>query len=395
MIKEFDFSKEYGVVLEGGGAKGAYQIGVWKAFLECGVKIKGVSGVSVGALNGALICMGSYEEAENLWRSLTYSNIMNLDDEQMKHLMNLDIKNLDLKVLSRDTGKIISGRGIDITPLKELIQEWVDEEKIHNSPIEFIFGTFLVSKLKEIEITAQEADKASLKDYLLASALLPAFRNDKLNGQTFLDGGMFNNVPIDMLINRGYKDIIVVRIYGMGLEKPVKIPKDVNIIEIAPNINLGSILDFNTEKIHRNIEAGYYDAMRCLHDLTGRIYYIDSDLEEGESLHRLMKLNEAAKMAMLEYYKFDYGNTDLIERRFLEQVCPSLANTLRLKKDWNYTELYISLLELCAKSVRVPKYKIYTVEELKRICFEKYQKMLQRNYKLPIFHELVVKMMTI
>ncbi len=41
-MPQFDFSKEYGVVLEGGGAKGAYQIGVWKAMQECGMKIKGI-----------------------------------------------------------------------------------------------------------------------------------------------------------------------------------------------------------------------------------------------------------------------------------------------------------------------------------------------------------------
>ena len=52
-----DLTKEYGLVLEGGGAKGAYQIGAWKAMREAGVKIKGIAGTSVGALNGALICM--------------------------------------------------------------------------------------------------------------------------------------------------------------------------------------------------------------------------------------------------------------------------------------------------------------------------------------------------
>ncbi len=53
MVPGIDLTREYGVVLEGGGAKGAYQIGVWKALLEYGVKIKAVAGVSVGALNGA------------------------------------------------------------------------------------------------------------------------------------------------------------------------------------------------------------------------------------------------------------------------------------------------------------------------------------------------------
>ena len=62
-----DLSKEYGLVLEGGGAKGAYQIGAWKALREAGVRIRGVALTSVGALNGALICMGDLEHAEKLW----------------------------------------------------------------------------------------------------------------------------------------------------------------------------------------------------------------------------------------------------------------------------------------------------------------------------------------
>ena len=74
-----DISKEYGLVLEGGGAKGAYQIGAWKALKEAGVKIRGVAGTSVGALNGALVCMGDVERAENLWKDISNSMVMDED----------------------------------------------------------------------------------------------------------------------------------------------------------------------------------------------------------------------------------------------------------------------------------------------------------------------------
>ena len=58
-----DLTKEYGLVLDGGGARGAYQIGAWKALKEAGIKIAAVAGTSVGALNGALICMDDLEKA--------------------------------------------------------------------------------------------------------------------------------------------------------------------------------------------------------------------------------------------------------------------------------------------------------------------------------------------
>ena len=59
---QLDLTKEYGIVLEGGGARGSYQIGAWKALREAGIKIRGIAGASVGALNGALICMDDLEK---------------------------------------------------------------------------------------------------------------------------------------------------------------------------------------------------------------------------------------------------------------------------------------------------------------------------------------------
>ena len=55
MKLRIDTSRSYALALEGGGAKGAYQIGAWKALREAGVKIDAVAGTSVGALNGKLL----------------------------------------------------------------------------------------------------------------------------------------------------------------------------------------------------------------------------------------------------------------------------------------------------------------------------------------------------
>ena len=76
---KLDLSRESGLVLEGGGAKGSFQIGAWRALREAGIKIKGVSGVSVGALNGALICMDDPEKAEDIWHNINYSAVMDFN----------------------------------------------------------------------------------------------------------------------------------------------------------------------------------------------------------------------------------------------------------------------------------------------------------------------------
>lgn len=86
-----DLTKEYGLVFDGGGARGAYQIGAWKALREAGVKICAVAGTSVGALNGAMVCMGDLELAENIWKEIRFSQVMDVDDEWMQRLFDGEI----------------------------------------------------------------------------------------------------------------------------------------------------------------------------------------------------------------------------------------------------------------------------------------------------------------
>ena len=92
MELRIDVSRPYALALEGGGAKGAYQIGAWKALREAGVKIDAVAGTSVGALNGALIVMGDLEKAEAIWENIRYSQVMDVDDETMSRLLKGDVK---------------------------------------------------------------------------------------------------------------------------------------------------------------------------------------------------------------------------------------------------------------------------------------------------------------
>lgn len=75
--------KEFGLVLAGGGGKGAYEIGVWKALRETGkIKIGAVSGTSVGALNAVLFAVGDYESAEDIWMHIDMDKI--LSSKKMK-----------------------------------------------------------------------------------------------------------------------------------------------------------------------------------------------------------------------------------------------------------------------------------------------------------------------
>ena len=121
MELRIDVSRSYALALEGGGAKGAYQIGAWKALREAGVKIDAVAGTSVGALNGALIVMGDLEKAEAIWENIRYSQVMDVDDETMSRLLKGDVKLDELDDVALQMLEIVKKRGFDVTPLREWI----------------------------------------------------------------------------------------------------------------------------------------------------------------------------------------------------------------------------------------------------------------------------------
>ena len=367
MLPVIDMTKEYGIVLEGGGAKGAYQIGAWKALVEAGVKIKGIAGTSVGALNGALMCMGDLENAEQVWETISYSRIMDVDDEKMAQLFNGE---LGLAEALSDGLAFMTEGGVDITPLKELIAKNIDEDAILASPIELYVLTFCVDELKELDVDLKKVDKSLMKDFLLASAyLFPVFKNEKIRGKRYIDGGAINNVPLGSLVDRGYKDIIMIRIYGVGREKKVKLPEDANLITVAPRVQLGNIIDFDYRKSRRNLKIGYFDAKRFLYGLAGKIYYIEEKEEECYYLNQFLKTDPERTARLME--RFRVTQKDQWLRRLTEQILPAMAVELKLDRDWTYRELYLAMLEATAKLCRIQKYNIYTLAELRLLTQKK------------------------
>lgn len=367
MELKLDLDKEYGIVLEGGGAKGAYQIGAWKALKEAGVKIKGIAGASVGSLNGALICMDDLELAEKIWGNIEYSQVMNVSDDMIRALKKKDFKSLNFQSLLNNGLQVIKDGGFDIEPLKNLIGEVVgDESKIRSSNCDFYAMTYSVDDLKEIAVDVKAAEPGTIKDMLLASAYFLAFKNEKLGGKRYMDGGGFNNVPLDVLMDKGYEDLIVIRIYGWGFdsEKVVKIPENVTVHHIAPRQNLGGILEFDKKQAKKNMVLGYYDAKRFLYGLSGRIYYIDAPNTEPYYFDKMMSELELLKIYVEEELDKDTFQSLSGYRAFTEDLFPKLAVEFKLKEDWDYKDLYLAILEDMAKRMKINRFEIYTVDQL-------------------------------
>ena len=112
-----------------------------------------------------------------------------------------------------------------------------------------------------------------------------------------------------MLVDRGYQDVIVVRIYGPGYdrEKKVKIPEGTNIYHIAPREELGGVLEFDKKK-QEEYGAWVSEASRLLYGLDGRRYYIYAPYEEPYYFDRMMSELELLKI---------YLEAVLMKRRLL------------------------------------------------------------------------------
>ena len=361
-----DTGREYGIVLEGGGARGSYQIGAWKALREAHIKISGIAGASVGALNGALMCMDDLERAETIWNQISYSRVMKVDDELMKWIHDGRLNKIDLKTLAGSAARIVRDRGFDVSPLKNLIAEAVDEDKIRNSARELYITTFSVDDRRELVVDVKNLPQGDIPDALLSSAYFPAFKNEKIGGKRYLDGSSFNNVPVDVLIDQGYRDIIIIRVYGLGFdtEKVVEIPEGVTVSHIAPRQELGGILEFDSKRAKRNMKLGYYDAKRFLYGLAGRMYYFDAPQGEAYYFDKMMSELELIKGHITS--DFEAGEAEQLDgyRAFTERIFPALAVELKLKPGWNYKDLYLALLETWARQLRMNRFRIYTPDEV-------------------------------
>ena len=162
-------------------------------------------------------------------------------------------------------------------------------------------------------------------------------------------------MPLNSLVERGYKNIIVIRIFGVGYEKKVKIPEDVNVTVVAPREKLGGILQFDGEQTKKDMMLGYFDGMRLIYGLAGEKYYIDRHWSE-EKAYAMLR-------AMLQWENAN-GKQLLNLREINEEILPKMAKRLHVKG--GYYELCLRMLEEKAEGLGITPFVIRTEEELLR-----------------------------
>jgi NTE family protein len=351
----------HGLVLEGGGAKGSYHIGVYKALKELNVEIGGIAGTSIGALNGAMIVQDDYERCYDLWCDITYSMVADVDDEDIDKIMQLKLVREDLSFLKDKIKVLITGRGLDITPLKGLLDIYIDEEKIRKSKMDFGMVAINLSQRKPLYAFVEDIPAGELKNHLMASAYLPIFKSEKINGERFLDGGFYDNLPFKMLLEKGYKDLILVRTHAMGYTRKIDLPSDVNALLISPSDNIGKSYEYDGNKAKKNIELGYYDGLKAIKGLKGNKYYIHPQGDKDYYFEFLLNIKEEEVREIEKILKLP----EIPYRRSLfEHIIPKICSMLSIGKDCSYEELFIYLLEKKAECLNIEKFKVYDFRDL-------------------------------
>jgi len=360
-----------GLVLSGGGGRGAYEIGVWRALIDLDINIGGVYGTSVGSINGAAVAMGDYETARDLWLSIDYEQVMKLSPELMA-VFERDWDKLSFSNTSRAIRELIAQSGIDVTPLREKLNSLVDEDKIRNSGTDYGLVTYSVSKLKPASLYIDEIPEGHLVDYILASSNLPVFQKEEIDGKRYLDGGIYSNLPIEMAKQRGFKTIVAVDIGSYGITDvramlDVYANDEINIVYIKTQKHYGSILTFDPEVSLKYIKAGYLDALKAYGVLQGDDYYIygPSDII-GEVFLQLKPRDRVEALEILGIKAVDLAPP---EYHYYTQLLPRIEGVTRLRgtpPDLSVTKLLEEIASLMELEVLRPYSPAELVQEIVR-----------------------------
>ena len=327
------------LVLAGGGARGSYQVGVWRALTELGWNPQIITGTSVGSLNGAMFALDLYETARDMWTSIRSQDVMELPEET---------RNLtELHQFLRD---VVRAGGMDVTPLEEIVERVLDEDALRASPIRFGLVTVEKRGLKPRELPLEEIPKGKVKDYLLASAAcFPALRAKQIDGVQFLDGGYRDNMPTALAQKMGAEELVCVDLEGVGITLPNRTGLPTTMVRSY--WELGDILHFDPDTARRNIELGYYDTLRAFGRLRGCAYAVAKNEQTAQDAAAFRQRFDAVQKAVKAKYPV------------------TLTADLALKLA-NMQDAELAPLEAAAEDVGVDPTRYYTVETLAKAFLE-------------------------
>lgn len=307
--------KPYGLVLAGGGAKGAYQLGAWKAMRELGISFEVVAGASIGSINGAFVASNDYSSAAEFWKNASLDKGVNLSSALPDSENFFSKKNWG--VLFKE---FLKNGGFDASPVENFLSEFIDENKVRNGIPLGIVTIDYTQKVTPLELFTESIPQGHLIDYLLASSNIPFANNIGPDGQKFLDGGAYDNTPISFLRKNGYNRLVVVDIATIkGVSHSFDITNSETVYIRPYNIeDLGASFDFDSKLMEKRIEMGYLDTMKAFSHYLGKIYYFEVDVFRSmvkkygaKAVSELEELAYKLKLPTVKVYSEDEFITEL------------------------------------------------------------------------------------
>ena len=264
---------ETALVLGGGGAKGAYEVGAIAALDELGIKAGSVFGTSVGALHAAMYAQGSMDAAAALWDNIRLSDVVSEESlaiaDDAENIFDHPEKLLEF--ITRYAQK----KGVDVSPLMDILHKLIDEDKIRRSGVHLGIVTTRFPSLAMVEKRLEEMETGSLIDWLMASAsCFPIFPMKQVGGDRYIDGGFCDNTPVEMAVRSGARDIVAIDI---GKHRShTQYDRRPNITYIRTSQPLGGLLTLDSALSARNRILGYNDVMRAFGRMRGVSYSFDA-----------------------------------------------------------------------------------------------------------------------
>lgn len=295
-----------GLVLSGGGGKGAYELGVWKGLKELGIDkyIDVFSGTSIGAFNAVLFAQDDMEAAELLWEEVTMEKLVPISKfELLRKGVGLLIGSKNINFAKKYINEKLHEGAATKEGAIEIIEKYLSFDKVkEKNKICYAAATELPDfKVKYFKIN--DYDNELCKKMITASASLPLiYESTEVLGESYIDGGMADNTPIQPVYGEGCDMIIVVL-----LSKEVKIDKSLypnaKIIEIAPRNLSESVFDgtLNLDQVAKKsrIREGYINTIEVLGPII-ELAKLKFEKEEEEKYKWLYKIYNWLKIRIFK-----------------------------------------------------------------------------------------------
>ena len=345
------------IALGAGGARGAYQIGAWKALRELGVDYDIVVGSSIGSVNGVAMVQDDYDLALDLWKNISVDKIFAGD-------VDLDFEPQDIigsagKLVSLLI-KILTNKGLDISPFLDILNDIVDEEKVRASAREFGIVALRVPLIKGMEITKEKMKVGYMAKYILASSsAFPVFPVCEVDGNKYIDGGYYDSLPINFARNLGAEEVIAIDVSLSTTHEEELSSNDVIYIKSA--WSLGPFLDFDNESIMRNMDLGYNDTMKVYGKYRGfRYTFLLNDEESFNDVALALKKSIEKVDNEMNLQKYKRIRNILNSKNLLDYIAKYTDN-----KELSPYEYLLRAEEICAELFTQNPQEIYDFISLK------------------------------